>query len=105
MTDVVDLSDLANRPIDTHEKINALWEDLQKEIEDMTDGVDEAVLFGVFPPPVRAKALNWSTGASPTNVRLFESFSRRGKTSGRGPNFEHLQWVETGTYSMQFPPR
>lgn len=105
MSDIENLSDLADRHIDSHQKIDRVWSDLQERIQEMLAESDVAVVFGVFPPPIRAKLHQWSTGESDDNLILYESFNSRQPTSGRGPNFEHIQWVETGRYDLKFPAK
>jgi hypothetical protein len=103
MADIEDLSDLADRHIDTHQNIDRVWSSLSDRLEEMLEDAETVVLFGVFPPPIRAKFLQWSTRRKPTNVHLFESFNSRGKGSGRGPDFNHIEWVETGQYDLKSP--
>lgn len=103
MSGVEDLSELAERHINTRENVDRVWKGLHERLGEMTEEADKVILFGVFPPPIRAKFLRWSTGRTPTNVHLLESFSSRQKTGGRGPDFNHITWVETGKFNLKFP--
>lgn len=99
-SDISDLSDLASESIEGAQDVDEVWSQLHSRIGTLVEEVDAVAIFGVFPPPIRARILKWSTRHGSPNLYLFESFNRRSDRSNKGPDFNHLAWLKTGEYNL-----
>lgn len=83
--------------------------DAQEVIATWIHPQTETVVFGVFPPIIRAELLSMhvrhqggiTLWDAPCSVRLFEAHSVNRAAEGEKPSFEFVEWLETAEYNFQ----